>query len=710
MSNYSALKTAIQQAVYTNGNNEITGAGLQAVLLQIVNTVGDGYVFAGVATAGTSPGTPDDNVFYIAPAGTYTNFGSSYTVPTGSIGVFAYDGSWTKDALYCGYGMRTDINGQVGNTGLLSHVTGQGLYLVTLSSYTDVPNDVSNSSGVLEVMQYSTNYVTQRLSLFGNHANGGMYFRIVDVRDYSIYADWCNRSVMGGGLNINNTNSSSICSNDADNLPNNRIYGLALTSGHSVAHMPFGNGAMSGQIMTFGKLYDRSSSDSQLIVMNDWRMYKRVYWSGWGEWEAVGNTFYPTSMITAMLGGTTLASHLTRAGIYLLSLSEVAYSDLPVVPQSENYIMRVENYSTNYVRQTIEGMSYSAQYSRIVHKTNYTVFRAWQSLNPITHANITDANMAAICDSDWNNLPNNKVFGVSLSSGNTCANTIADGKLLQGMLVTYGKEYQRSTTDVQMFFENGTGLVGWRIYWGGWKPWKFFNQNSGGGALITDNILAVGDSIVRGYRNGGLGFLPYIGTSYKNDSVSGATVSNQYQEVTDIPSQLVAESAYNPAYIITDGGVNDYYRSLALGTIPTSPVTDDAGDAALNLATFCGGLQHLFYQMIKKFPNAKRCYVATHPMLDWDRTANSAGYTFMQLQDAVRAICKLYNVAYIDVHGDGIINTAFSQYKASTSWADAADKDAWNAENYVDSDGIHPADMGYRVGYAPIILSRMSEI
>lgn len=104
MSNYSALKTAIQQAVYTNGNNEITGAGLQSVLLQIVNTVGDGYVFKGVATTGTSAGTPDANVFYIAPAGTYTNFGSSYTVPVGSVGVFKYNGSWTKEqiALFAG--------------------------------------------------------------------------------------------------------------------------------------------------------------------------------------------------------------------------------------------------------------------------------------------------------------------------------------------------------------------------------------------------------------------------------------------------------------------------------------------------------------------------------------------------------------------------------------------------------------------------------
>lgn len=99
MSNYATLKSAIQSAVYTNGNGEITGAGLQAVLLQIVNTVGDGYVFKGVATPGTSPGTPDDNVFYIAPAGTYTNFGSSYTVKDGEIGVFTYDGSWAHASV-----------------------------------------------------------------------------------------------------------------------------------------------------------------------------------------------------------------------------------------------------------------------------------------------------------------------------------------------------------------------------------------------------------------------------------------------------------------------------------------------------------------------------------------------------------------------------------------------------------------------------------
>ena len=102
MSNYATLKAAIQAAVYTNGSGDITGAGLQTVLLQIVNTVGDGYVFKGVATGGTSAGTPDANVFYIAPAGTYTNFGSTYTVGDGKLGIFMYNGSWSKSTITIG--------------------------------------------------------------------------------------------------------------------------------------------------------------------------------------------------------------------------------------------------------------------------------------------------------------------------------------------------------------------------------------------------------------------------------------------------------------------------------------------------------------------------------------------------------------------------------------------------------------------------------
>ena len=94
--NYNSLKSDIAAVVKTNGAQEITGANLQQVLVQMINnSVGAGYLYAGVATESTTPGTPDQNVFYLAGAGTYGNFGT--TIPVGSVGVFRYNGTWSVD-------------------------------------------------------------------------------------------------------------------------------------------------------------------------------------------------------------------------------------------------------------------------------------------------------------------------------------------------------------------------------------------------------------------------------------------------------------------------------------------------------------------------------------------------------------------------------------------------------------------------------------
>lgn len=165
MADFSALKTAIQANIRTNGNEEITGAILQDILLSMVTTMGDGainaladalaaevaarqnavsgeattraeadsqlsgrinaeaqtrgeadtqlsnsitaittrlnegYVYAGIATPSTNPGTPAGKVFYIAlQAGTYTNF-SSLTVTQG-ITILKYNGTaWSQEQL-----------------------------------------------------------------------------------------------------------------------------------------------------------------------------------------------------------------------------------------------------------------------------------------------------------------------------------------------------------------------------------------------------------------------------------------------------------------------------------------------------------------------------------------------------------------------------------------------------------------------------------
>lgn len=93
MANYATLIAAIQSVITQNGNNEITGPILQQTLISVVNSLGSGYQFIGIATPETTPGTPDQKVFYIGSSGTYPNFGPA-VIPDGNLAVFYYDSSW----------------------------------------------------------------------------------------------------------------------------------------------------------------------------------------------------------------------------------------------------------------------------------------------------------------------------------------------------------------------------------------------------------------------------------------------------------------------------------------------------------------------------------------------------------------------------------------------------------------------------------------
>lgn len=76
MGNYEELKAAVAAVIKQNGNEEITGQIMQNTLLSMISNIGANSTFAGVATPETAPGTPDQNVFYLAGTpGVYANFG-----------------------------------------------------------------------------------------------------------------------------------------------------------------------------------------------------------------------------------------------------------------------------------------------------------------------------------------------------------------------------------------------------------------------------------------------------------------------------------------------------------------------------------------------------------------------------------------------------------------------------------------------------------
>ena len=99
MANFANLKAAINAVIKQNGQGEITGEVMNQVLTTMVNSLGDNYQFAGVATPSTNPGTPDQNVFYMATqAGTYTNF--SAIVLQAGISILLWDGSWSSQTFF----------------------------------------------------------------------------------------------------------------------------------------------------------------------------------------------------------------------------------------------------------------------------------------------------------------------------------------------------------------------------------------------------------------------------------------------------------------------------------------------------------------------------------------------------------------------------------------------------------------------------------
>lgn len=167
MANYATLKAAIAAAIKQNGNNEITGELLQQSLLSMINSLGAGFQFVGIASTTTNPGTPDQNVFYIAfDPGEYINFGSTI-IRDGQIGVFSYNGDWnynvSNDNFYNFLNIRdNDILQSVSKFDLFFNKNLLDESLI-VSGFLDANGAISSSStyktsGFIRVKQGTTYY------------------------------------------------------------------------------------------------------------------------------------------------------------------------------------------------------------------------------------------------------------------------------------------------------------------------------------------------------------------------------------------------------------------------------------------------------------------------------------------------------------------------------------------------------------------------
>lgn len=137
MGNYEELKAAVASVIKANGNQEITGQVLQNTLTTLISQIGVNATFAGIATPSTAPGTPDQNVFYIAgQSGTYANFNA--IVLDNEIAIlFNKSGTWVKTTT----GFAT--NDGIGNAIGLDNVNNRPVYVNAIKFIGFVPNEAS---------------------------------------------------------------------------------------------------------------------------------------------------------------------------------------------------------------------------------------------------------------------------------------------------------------------------------------------------------------------------------------------------------------------------------------------------------------------------------------------------------------------------------------------------------------------------------------
>lgn len=124
----------------------ITSGGVYTALAAMK---AEGYKYMGIASpgsGGTTPGTPNQPVFYIAGPGSYPNFGS-ITVASGYLGFLKYSsGSWTVDSVAVGKDYDQQLSEIEGEVSQLEHKVDE------LSKDAGIPIDysklVSASGGV----------------------------------------------------------------------------------------------------------------------------------------------------------------------------------------------------------------------------------------------------------------------------------------------------------------------------------------------------------------------------------------------------------------------------------------------------------------------------------------------------------------------------------------------------------------------------------
>ena len=204
--------------------------------------------------------------------------------------------------------------------------------------------------------------------------------------------------------------------------------------------------------------------------------------------------------------------------------------------------------------------------------------------------------------------------------------------------------------------------------------------------LTGKKIVYDGDSICIGTYGGG-GYAKIIadkvGGSFVNQAVGGARLvtkgSGSYHSIVDNLSNLPSDG---DLYCF-DGGVNDVWSSVPLGTYEMSNYTGE-----VDKTTICGAMETIFRYCLNNFVGKPVCYIITH------KVSNINFENYKNYHDSAVAICNKYSIPYYDAYNASGLN----------GWNTAQNNAFLTGNNTGTPDGCHPNEEGYKRYYVPQLI------
>ena len=195
--------------------------------------------------------------------------------------------------------------------------------------------------------------------------------------------------------------------------------------------------------------------------------------------------------------------------------------------------------------------------------------------------------------------------------------------------------------------------------------------------FLGDSICAANCESGKSYRGWAGRIASSTGMTCINRGQSGASLSTARgtNRVINV-YKLANKQKYD--FVIMHGGVNDAWESTKVGK-----VSDSFELSSFDNTTFAGGLEELFYNVTKDYPEAKLGYIFNFatPSFKTGRIANMTEY-----YDEAEKICEKWGIPYLNMYEDG----EFSKLLKVTA-------------NTNLSDYLHPNTAGYDIIYKYIM-------